>query len=61
MRIIYELDSYGLNLQETRLNLIEQGYEDVWEEFLRFTINRGMQLAVLEIVNDSLKALMSKF
>lgn len=33
--IIEELDKEGINLQETRLNLINQGYESYWDFEIR--------------------------
>ena len=32
--IIKQLDKEGINLQETRLNLISQGYVMIWLDFL---------------------------
>lgn len=55
MKIIYELDEEGINLQETRLNLIEQGYSNVWKSWLEYIFNKSIWEYQTEIAIKQLK------
>lgn len=46
--IVEILDNEGLNLQETRLNLLNQGYEDYWYVFIKRIINQAIHEIILD-------------
>jgi len=53
--IIEELDKEGVNLQEIKLNLKYQGYEDYWDAWLRYLINKVMNERVMEIMWENVR------
>lgn len=42
MKIIYELDKDGLHLQETILNLTNQGYDNIWNNFIEDMLSKSI-------------------
>lgn len=57
MSIIEELDKENINLQETRLNLKHQGYEMIYDLWLRGIINQAINERQLEIIEEMLKSI----
>lgn len=58
IEIITQLDSEGINLQETILNLKSQGYEWYYHLWLEHLIQMGrceVILDILDIIRESLK------
>lgn len=48
MGIIEDLDSVGINLQETILNLKNQGYTEVYNAWINKIWNKTINLLILE-------------
>lgn len=46
--VIKELDKEGINLQETRLNLINQGYEWYWNMWLKYIKEIALAKVIIE-------------
>lgn len=55
--IIYQLNSEGIDLRETRLNLIHQGYEDVWEHFLGGIFIKNIRKLIIEKIKQDMEKL----
>ena len=53
--IIEELDSEGINLQETILNLENQGYEEYWNYWLRHIWDTAMFNYQMTLARKELK------
>ena len=53
--IIEELDKEGINLQETRLNLINQDYKWYWYFWLEDIMRSAFNTRTMEIGNKMLK------
>jgi len=48
--VIKRLDKEGINLQETILNLKNQGYKDYWNAWLKYLLKQAMDKRVMEIM-----------
>lgn len=55
--IIEELDKKGINLQETILNLENQGYKWYWDLYLRQILNRAMMELTWKMSKELLEKL----
>lgn len=53
--IIEELNNEGINLQETRLNLISQGYEKYWDNWIWLVWWVAIVTVQSELARESLR------
>ena len=57
MNIIDELDKEGINLQETILNLKEQGYEYIWNDWIKLLWDLVIARKIGEICLKSIEGI----
>ncbi len=55
MHIIDELNAEGINLQETVLNLEHQGYEQIWTDFIKYTLLFAIWSYTINCACESMK------
>ncbi len=58
--IIEELDKQGINLQETKLNLINQGYKWYWDFWVQQIYERAIRGLSFEIAQKSLRKIFDR-
>ncbi len=56
MSIIEQLDNEGINLQETILNLENQGYKDYYDSWLKYMYMKVMLQRVSELAYKHIEA-----
>ena len=58
--IIEELDKQGINLQETKLNLISQGYKWYWDFWVQQIYRRAIMDLLFKISQESLRKIFDR-